>query len=65
MQVYKNLLTNIKNEYEFCIKELENSQSDVDNAEEEIIKLQCGANTLFNLEKRKVELEFKYFGKKH
>jgi hypothetical protein len=56
VQVYKSLLTNIKKEYEYCIDELERSQQEVDNAQDEIAKLECSTQTLHILELRKAEL---------
>ena len=59
VQVYKNILTNIKNEYESVIDLLESKKIDREFARHEMIKLKKKSFTIINLEQRKVELETK------
>ena len=59
VHVYKNVLSNIKKEYESCIDLLEQKKSDRQFARLEIIKINKKKLTIVNLEKRKFELNAK------
>lgn len=59
VQVYKALLTNIKKEYEFCISELESNQTEFDESQDEIIRLEGSTQTLYNVKGRLAELQRK------
>ena len=56
VQAYKNILSNIKKEYEFCIGELEKKRLQNDEIENEVKKLLCINITVENLERRKFDL---------